>query len=144
MMERGEKKHTRVIQGRRTCDHADVSAEAHHEGDLLAGLRLPADQKDAAAEEEEAHGQQNQGPHVCPKDGADVVGGEVAEHAHDSHCGAREVNTHTHTHTHVCWPTQHTDGHLDHAGGMLGRRVRGLQDGLQGGAATFEHVEVGL
>lgn len=77
-----------VVQECGTCEDADVSAAAHHEGDLLAGLRLPADEKDAAAEEEEAHGQQHQGPHLRSKDGADVVCGEIAEHAHDYHCGA--------------------------------------------------------
>lgn len=119
-----------VIQECRTREHADVSAAAHHEGDLLAGLRLPADQKDAAAKEEEAHGQQHQGPHLCSKDRADVVRGEIAEHAHDYHCGAGAKNEPSHLcifttqqqkKNHVHWPTQHTDGHFDHAGGMIRR-----------------------
>lgn len=45
------------IQECRTRGKTEVLAAAHHEGDLLSGLRLPADQKDAAAEEQEAHGQ---------------------------------------------------------------------------------------
>lgn len=81
---RAHKRHSKCW----TREHADVSAVAHHEGDLLARLRLPADQKYANAEEEEAHGQQHQGPHLCSKDRADVVRGDVAEHAHDYHCGA--------------------------------------------------------
>lgn len=53
----GEKKHMSFIQECRTRGKTEVLAAAHHEGDLLSGLRLPADQKDAAAEEQEAHGQ---------------------------------------------------------------------------------------
>lgn len=85
---RRKKKHTSVIREWRTREHAAVSAGAHHEGDLLAGLRLPPDQKDAAAEEQQAHGQQHQDPHLCSEDGADVVLGEIAKHTHHDHCGA--------------------------------------------------------
>ena len=41
-------------------------------------------------------------------------------------------------------PTQEPDGHVDHGGGVLGRRGGGLQEGLQGGAPSIHHVEVGL
>lgn len=92
--------------GRRgTCDcnkdninHHSISAglvwtwnisilSSYHEGDFLAGLRLPADHEDAAAEDEKGHGQQRQAPHLHAEDGVDVVGGDVADHTHDQHCG---------------------------------------------------------
>lgn len=50
----GGGKHISAIQKRWTCEHADISAFTYHEGDLLARLRLPVDQKYARAEEEEA------------------------------------------------------------------------------------------
>ena len=40
--------------------------------------------------------------------------------------------------------TEHTDRHVDHAGGMLRGRGRRVQDGLQGGAAPLQHVKVRL
>lgn len=79
-----------------------------------------------------------------------MVRGEIAERAHDHHCGEGRKLTLTSLHVqghHKEFghrPTEHADGHFHHAGGMLGRRARGLQDGLQGGAAAFEHVKVGL
>ncbi len=63
-------------------------AATHHEGDLLARLRLPADHEDAAAEDEETHEQRCQDPHLHTEDGADVVRGEIADHAHHHHCGS--------------------------------------------------------
>lgn len=62
-----------------------LSAATHHEGDLLVGLRLPADHEDAAAEDEQAHAQQHQDPRLHTQDGADVVRGEIADHAHHQH-----------------------------------------------------------
>lgn len=64
-------------------------AATHHKGDLLAGLRLPADHVDAATEEEETHGQRCQDPHFHANDGVIVVCGEIAGHAHQQHCGLR-------------------------------------------------------
>lgn len=77
------------------------SVSTHHEGDLLAGLRLPANHQDAGAEDEETHGQQHQDPHLHSQDGADVVGGEVADHTHHQHWDMQSHNkqsTHTSNH----------------------------------------------
>lgn len=59
---------------------------SYHEGDLLAGLRLPADQQDAAAEDKKGHREHGQDPNLHAQDGGDVVRGDVAEHAHGCHC----------------------------------------------------------
>lgn len=40
--------------------------------------------------------------------------------------------------------TEHTDGHVDNTGGMLGGGGWRVQDGLEVGAAAFQHVQVGL
>ena len=141
-------------------------ASTHHEGDLLAGLRLPADHDHAASEDEETHAQRRQDPHLRTEDAADVVRGEIADHAHNRHCGWRRrddtenqmlnrlrlFNTSS-----KCFepeleyeavkgglPTEHTDGHVDHTGGLFRGREGRVQDSLQGGAATLQHVEVGL
>lgn len=82
----GGGKHSGVAQERRAAAKTQRSAATHHEGDLLAGLRLPADQEDAAAEEDEAQGHQRQGPRLRSKDGADLVSSQVAERTHDHHC----------------------------------------------------------
>lgn len=79
-----------------------------------------------------------------------MVRGEIAEHTHDHHCGKGGKLTLTslyvqgHHKKRGHWPTEHADGHFHHAGGVLGWRAWRLQDGLQGGAAAFEHVKVGL
>lgn len=59
---------------------------SHHERDLLAGLRLSADQQNAAAENQKGHRERGQGPNLHAQDGVDVVGGDVAEHAHHCDC----------------------------------------------------------
>lgn len=60
-------------------------AATHHEGDLLGGLRLPADHQDAAAEDEETRGQQRQDPGLRRTKRLKVIGGEIADDAHDHH-----------------------------------------------------------
>lgn len=77
-------------------------ASTHHEGDLLAGLRLPVDHEDAATEDEETHRQRCKDPHLHTKDGADVVCGEIADHTHYQHCGLR-----VHIFTKVFQRTEH-------------------------------------
>lgn len=59
-----------------------TSAATYHKGDLLAGLWLPVDHVNTAAEEEQKHGQRCQDPHFHANDGAVVVCGEIAGHAH--------------------------------------------------------------
>lgn len=66
------------------------SASSYHEGDLLGGLRLPADHQDAAAEDEETHGQQHQDPDLQRAKGLKVICGEIADDTHDHHCDCRE------------------------------------------------------
>lgn len=65
-------------------------AATYHEGDLLGGLRLPADHEHAGAEDKETHGQQRQNPHFQTNDWVKVVGGEIADDTHCNHCSWRK------------------------------------------------------
>lgn len=121
---------------------------SHHEWDLLAGLRLPADQQNTAAENQKGHRKRGQGPNLHVQDGVDVVGGDVAEHAHHCNCVHHKQSLIQcgcgATWSHCELLTQHTDGYVDQAWRVLRGRGGGPQSDLQRWAATFQHVEVRL